>query len=53
MSITLDWSDFPEKYDNPLLLTKIFFSPSIDDKLNQSHLLIKGDNYPSLQLLNQ
>ncbi len=53
MSITLDWSDFPEKYDDPSLLSKITFDSDSDFTSPDTHFLIKGDNYPSLILLDK
>ena len=52
MPLNLSWTDYPEKYDDDSLLSKLQFKPDFpftsgDALVN--HLLIKGDNYPVLK----
>ena len=56
MSFNLIWTDYPEQFDDDNLLQQEKFQPPFvdsetEDGLFNSHLLIKGDNYPVLKML--
>ena len=52
MSFSIQWTDFPELYDNSQEIDRCYFSPSLPEKTNlKSHLFIQGDNYPVLKKL--
>lgn len=51
MAITLTWTDFSELFDDSSKIEKITITPSIPDSENLQNLLIEGDNYPVLQIL--
>ncbi|MCR4733565.1 MAG: site-specific DNA-methyltransferase [Treponema sp.] len=50
MSFLLQWTDFPEQFDNLSSLEAVSISPALPspDKID-SHLFIQGDNYPILK----
>ena len=45
--ITLSWKDYPELYDDDSLVQQTEFEPAVEQ--NDSHILIRGDNYPVLK----
>ena len=63
MSLRLCWDDFPEQTDDKAFLDNLLLKPaaeacnnydctkSISDSILSSSVLIKGDNYPVLQLM--
>ena len=63
MSVKLCWDDFPEQTDDKAFLDNLLLKPaaeacsnydctkSITDSILSSSVLIKGDNYPVLQLM--
>lgn len=54
MPFCLNWTDYPEKYDDDSLLVKLNFEPVLPMAAGgalEKHLFIKGDNYPVLKKL--
>ncbi len=50
MAFKIQWTDFPELYDDEKEMEKISFEPSLSEN-SDSHIFIEGDNYPVLKKL--
>lgn len=46
----ITWDDFSEEFDNPQVMKKLSLNPKVRSDL-KNHVLIEGDNFPVLKLL--
>ena len=51
MAFKITWDDYPEAYDSSQIMEKLSFEPEVS--FEENHILLEGDNYPVLKLLQK